>query len=627
MLEALRKGAGSLVAKIFIFLLVASFAVWGVADIFRTRPGTSVAEVGGTEVSVEAFRQALRQEIQSLSQRTGTYLTMDQARQMGLDSRVLGRLMAEAALSDEAARRNLRVPDEVVADSVRKEQAFQGADGNFDRNRFQQYLRSTGYSEGAFVAEQRQRLLRRAIAQAVGGEPASPTTLAAAFDRYINETRSADYVMVTPDQVKDVAQPSEDDLKKYYDEHKAEFTAPEYRTVGLLTATPSQIAQSIDVSQADLEQAYNARKSEFTKPEKRTIEQISFNSMEDAQAAYKKIQDGESFEDAAKARGMSQSDIELGTMTKDEVVDPTVADAAFSLKQGEVSEPVKGQFAPVILRVTNVQPGSEPSLQDVAPQLREGIATERARNDILDIYDKVEDDRASGMTLQEIAKKRGLNFEQVTLDQAGQSKDGEKVALPQANELLSGIFESDVGIETDALQTDDEGYVWYAVNDISPSRQLSLEEAHDAVAQAWSRDQMDERVRARTDELVAELKKGKSLQDVAGEIGSPVLSVGPVKRTQDTGEFGQAALGLMFTTKSGEIADTTAADPASRVIFRVTNVSVPEFKPNPDGPVQQQLQSSITNDLLDQYLKGLEDDLGSSVNQQVLGRALGETAG
>ncbi|ESR23492.1 peptidylprolyl isomerase [Lutibaculum baratangense] len=627
MLEALRRGTGSFLAKIFIFLLVASFAVWGVADIFRTRTATTVAEVGETEVTVEAYRQALRDEIQSISRRSGTYLTMEQARQIGLDSQVLGRLMAEAALEDEASRRNLRVPDAVVAESIRTEQAFQTPGGQFDRGAFDQYLRATGYSEGAFVARQRQLLQRRAIGEAVGGAATAPETMAAAFHRYINETRSAEFVVVSPEALGPVEEPDESVLREFYEARQAEFTAPEYRTVSLIEVTPEAVADTIEVSQEDIEAEFAARRGEFTVAERRSIEQISFDSSEAAEAAYTEITSGErTFGEVAEARGLSEQDIDLGTLTREQVVDPAVAEAAFALGEGEVSAPVEGRFSTVLLRITAVEAGHEPSLEEIAPQVRESVATARARDEILDVYDNIEDDRASGMTLQEIAETRGLEHRQVVVDQAGRSPEGEQIALPQANDLLAGVFETDIGIETDPIQVGDDGYVWYGVTEIAPSRQLDFEEARDAVAAAWVAEQQGTQVEERADELVARIEEGASLEDVAQELGTSVLSLGPVRRTQDSGDFGQAALGLMFTTPRGEVAQTTGANPAQRVIFRVTSVGVPEFEAQPDGPVSQQLQSAIANDLIGQYIDGLEAELGSRVNQEGLRIALGEQA-
>jgi hypothetical protein len=105
---------------------------------------------------------------------------------------------------------------------------------------------------------------------------------------------------------------------------------------------------------------------------------------------------------------MTASDTELGTGTKADIIDTAVADAAFALKSGETSAPVKGRFGIALLQAGKIEPGEEKTYEQVAAQIKNEIAASRVRNEIGSLRDKIEDERAGGSTLAETAKKLGL---------------------------------------------------------------------------------------------------------------------------------------------------------------------------------------------------------------------------
>ena len=159
---------------------------------------------------------------------------------------------------------------------------------------------------------------------------------------------------------------------------------------------------------------------------------------------------------------MKESDTDLGTVKKSDIIDPAVADAAFALKDGEVSAPVKGRFGTVIVTVTKIEPEVDKSLADVAPQIRNDIAADRAKTDVQSLHDKIEDDRAGGASLEQAAQKLKLPFGNFEVDRSGRDPSGKVATLPHAGQVVSAAFNSDVGVDNDPIETDG-GYVWYAV--------------------------------------------------------------------------------------------------------------------------------------------------------------------
>ena len=152
-------------------LLAASFAVWGIGDIFRGFGRSTVAKIGRTEISIEQFRQTYNDRLQQLGRQVGRPVTLDQARQIGLDRQVLGQMIAEVVLDERARTLRLGLSDAEISKRITSDPNFQSPTGQFDRTRFEQTIRSAGYTEARFVAEQRRQSLRRQLVGAITSGP------------------------------------------------------------------------------------------------------------------------------------------------------------------------------------------------------------------------------------------------------------------------------------------------------------------------------------------------------------------------------------------------------------------------------------------------------------------------
>jgi len=380
MLRGIRKASanwlGRIVMGVVMTLLAASFAVWGINDIFRGFGRSTVAKIGDTEISIEAFRQAYNDRLQKIGQQLGHPLPPEQAKAIGLDRQVLGEMVVQSALDQRARQLHLAIANADIARRITTDPTFQTPEGQFDRVRFEAALRNAGYTEQRFVAEQRQVTLRRQIIDSVSGNVSVPNAWLDAINQFQNEERSIDYLALGPAQAGDVPQPTADEISKYFSERKIMFRAPEYRKIVTVIVTPQELAKTVEVSDDDIKQAFEQNRSRYITPERRHIEQIVFPNMQEAEAASERIKSGTSFAALATDRGLKDQDIDLGTVPKSGIIDPAVANAAFALKEGEVSAPVQGRFGAVIVTVLKI----DPRIKNRSPTLPRRSATTSPSN-------------------------------------------------------------------------------------------------------------------------------------------------------------------------------------------------------------------------------------------------------
>ena len=136
-------------------VLIVSFGIWGIADIFRGFGQSTLATVGRTEISINEFRQLYTDKLQQIGRQIGRPLTMDQARAFGFDRQVLQQTLSEAALDENARRLGLGQSDAETLRVIYSDPNFKGVGGGFDPQRFQAIIRQFGLTEARYIADQR----------------------------------------------------------------------------------------------------------------------------------------------------------------------------------------------------------------------------------------------------------------------------------------------------------------------------------------------------------------------------------------------------------------------------------------------------------------------------------------
>ena len=605
--------------------LVVSFAIWGIGDIFRGFGLNSAIKIGKTEISIEQFRQYYTDRLQQISRQAGRPITPDQARTLGIDRQVLGQLVAETTLDEQAKALRLGISNAEIASRITSDPNFRGLNGQFDRSRFEEIIRQAGFTEIRYVEEQRRVILRREIALSIGGDFRVPATAMTVLNQYQNEKRAIEYLALGPAQAGDIPAPTPEVLGKFFEERKVLFRAPEYRKITLLSMSPADLAKPDAVSDADSKTYFEQHKANYGTPERRELHQIVFPKPEEAAAAKELIAKGASFSDIAKERGLKDSDTDVGMVTKAGIIDPAVADAAFALKSGEVSAPVKGRFGTVLLQVGKIEPGSQKSYEEVAPQIKREIAETRAKTEIGNLRDKFEDERAAGATLAETAKKLGLKSRTIdAVDRSGRAPDGKPVAdLPKTPDAIAAAFASDVSVDNDPLQLPNGGYLFYDVTGITPARDRTLDEVKDQVEARWRDDEIGKRLKAKADDMVGKLKAGTALAQLATDTGLKVVTATDLQRGKPGGFAPAKLVEAAFKTPKGTPASAEGDQEAARFVFSVTGVVDPVLDPVASKAISTSLLNSYTDDIVGAYVTRLESDFGVTLNQQALNQVFG----
>lgn len=627
MLDTLRKGAKSWVAQFLLVLLVASFAVWGISGSILNAGGTSVIAVGETEVSPNEFRLAYDRQMAAVGQQLGTRLTQEQARAFGIENQVYSQLIAGALLDEQAREMNLGLSDSRLAALIAQDAAFHDFNSRFDRSIFRRVLSSVGMSEEDYIRSRSQVAVRTQIVEAVAEGFDAPDAMISALAQYEAETRDVNYLLLTKANIDPVAAPTDDALKAYFDSNKTRYAAPEYRKFTYVKLESEDIADPAAISEEMARADYEARKDRYTTQETRTIDQLVFADRAAAEAAEVELAAGKSFDTLVTDQGRTAADVRLGRFERTSVPDQSLADAAFAIAEaGGTSPVVDGQFGPVILRVAEITPESSRSFEDVEAEIRQELALADAAQVLLDVHDAYEDARAGGMTLQEAAAQQKLTPVTIAaVDRSGQTPDSTVLTdLPQSQELLRDVFETEPGVEAPPISLGVEGFVWFEVEDVTPARDRTLDEVRDQVIADWTAEQELEALGAKATALQDRLEKGAELSAIAEELSIAVETKFSLNRTDTDPVFGEAAVAAAFSGPQGLVTVANDSSGDNKLLIKVTSVNDASGTTAESVSRQQrdQISQQIADDILDQAVAQLQSEYGVSVNRELAERAL-----
>ncbi|WP_149535280.1 SurA N-terminal domain-containing protein [Siccirubricoccus phaeus] len=624
MLTALRRLAGTWFAKLLFLLLIASFAVWGVGDMVRNYGrDDSVARVNGTPIEIPEVQAAARREMQRLARQLGAQFDNDPRIRRAVTEQAVDQLVLDRVLRGEAERLHLTVPDDAVRNFIFGIPGFRGLDGRFSRPVFESFLRSNDLTEPGFLALVRTDLARQQVAQAVRAGAAAPDALARPLLRWLAEQRAVTIVTLNTADGAEPAAPEEAQLQRFHENNPERFSTPEMRTATVAVLTADLLSREVEVSEADIAAAYEARRGQFEGSEQRTLEQAVVPEAAKAQEIAASWAAGADFAAVtALAQAAGGQAVELGTVTRDGLPLPELAEAAFSTPEGGVSAPVQSPFGWHVLKVAKVAAGHTRTLAEVRDALRQELAQEKAADLAFERANKVEDALAGGATLEEVAQRFHLGFAKVVLDATGHDAEGKEVALPvipaSREPLLRAIFTTERGAAPRLAETE-AGFVAVSIEDVAAPALKPFASVAAEVRAAWLEDQKRHSQEARAAALLQATKEGKSLADAAREAGLGFREVGALRRDQREG----AGVPPELMAPIFELKPQEATMVPTRTGFAVAQLTeVTQADPDADpallARVRQDAGQALGNDLEVQFMGALRARADIRVNPRLV---------
>jgi peptidyl-prolyl cis-trans isomerase D len=572
MLALIRRFAKSPFAAVLMGLLVVSFAVFGISDVFRNASiKDAVIQAGGRTVGAAEYKRIFDLEKQQAEQQNGQPITNEEAVQAGLDRRGGEGMAASEAFAALVAKAGVRPSDAQVIEEIRKNPVFfDQISGRFDKTAYQSKLREAGLTEAKYEAGLRDQIAQSQFFSAIGTGLVPPRALAAILAGFKREGRSFSYFTIDPATAGPPPKPTDAELEAFIKSQAAQFTKPELRTLTIAYASAGKLAKTIVPDPADVQKRFDFEKDTLSTPEKRTIVQIPVKDAAMGAQVAARLRAGQ--DPAAVAKAFGVQPVVYTDTPKPAVSDRKIADAAFALKEGEVSGAVQGVLGMAVLKVTKLTPGHVATLEENRAKIEAEVTKDVATEKVYELVQKFDDARAAGATLAEAAKKAGVELVpiNVPITAQGATLFGQDSHLPP--KLVAQAFQLPASGESDMADYGNGEYLAARVEKLEPPTLAKLDEVRTAATQAYMIQDVQKRLKTRAEQLAAEIKKGKTLEAAAAEVGAGLGHGMDVHRDVQGEAFSRDLLLQVFNGKKGDIL-VAEAPKLGYVVARIENIS------------------------------------------------------
>lgn len=408
-MAAKKNSAQNVVVWILLGLLIVGLAGFGVDGILSQRV-TTIGSVGTRDITAQSYARALQETIRQAEQIRGQAVPLAEAQAQGLDQQVRARLVTQAALESEAERIGISVGDANVSRTIGAIPAFRGPTGAFDRDTYRFVLENMGLTPATFEEDVRREAARGILQAATAAGVAVPQNLGDAILTHFASRRDA--TVFTLDEsalTAPLPDPDAAAVEAWYQANIAAFTVPETRGIVYALLTPEMLLDQVEVDEAAVRALYESRAAEYRRPERRLVERLVYPDAAAAEAAAARLAEGASFEDLVAERGLSLEDTDMGDVAEADLGEAGAP--VFALTEpGAVSGPHRTSLGPALFRMNAILSAQETPFEEAAPALRDELALERARRQIADRFDDLEDLLAGGATIEDMATEAGMEL-------------------------------------------------------------------------------------------------------------------------------------------------------------------------------------------------------------------------
>ena len=599
MITAFRDFTKSWFFKGLMVLLIASFAIFGLTDVFSKMGGDNVVTAGDRSVTTTDFKNRFEQIKEAYpKENKGQTFTNEEYVEAGAHVRLLNQIAEETAFAAWLDSLGIKPSAKMIVAEIGKIPAFfNSVTGRFDKDTYRQLLSRNQMNEKTFEQNMSDEIAgQQYLSAAVAGFKA-PRIYAAAQAAVALQNRDTSIFVINQSNIALPAPPTETDITAFYTSRLSQLQMPELRQASVVRFAADNY-KDIAVDEAAVRKLYDARLATLAAPETRSFVQVTAQNAGDANAIASALKAGKTPEEAAKAHKGQVITYDLKPKTA--VPDAKIGNAAFALKTGDISGAIQGELGYAVIKMGEIKTGSTPSYESVRAQLAQDYIKEEAANRINKDSNAFSDAIRAGDNFDATAAKLGLKvlkLEPMTAE--GKTND------PRANygnytTLVKAIYDlPSVGSASDVEELGEGQYFAVRLDAIKPAGAPPLAQIRNELAQYWMAEKVAAAIQAKAEDATARLKKGETFAAVAASLNAPVRQLPGLNRaTAQQARLPGPVLGRIFAGQAGETFNAPL-DQMNIVIGRIDAIHQADV-PNANmmaTAVRAQMTQSVQQDI------------------------------
>ena len=610
----------NIVLGIIIVLLIVAMSIMGFTDVFQPKAAGSVALVGKEQITTRQYKLNFDQRLQVYNRENGTNLTAEEAYLAGFNTQIIQGLVTETVMDLDADSLDIGVASTVAVNALSDYAIFKDEmTGEFSEDKVAEFFRGNrDFNRDDFEASTARDLRRQQITRPLVTAIKAPLSYAQQRYKFVTEQRQVKILTLSRESVPAPEAPSDEVLKAFIAENEADYTQPEYRRFTMLRIENYDVISDIEIDEQDIIDTYAAdlANGNLGEMEKRSLTYLPVTNKTLADDVLSRLANGESFEDAALAVGVS-APITYNEVRPDVIADPRVADAVFEAEAGDILSGEGTLGGAYVVRVNGITPAEQPDIENERERIVADLKRESAEAELFDRFGKLQDLITDGALLIDAAKESGVSASSIQyISRLGDTQDGTKLAgigpltgVGGDEEILRQLFTAEPGFPTEFFETSTGGYAMIRVDDVLESKMRPFEDVKARAAAIWTAQQTDEKLSALAQTLATRLRSGESMEDVAAsvEVGGNLETRILVRTTRSPG-LSDEVLGQLLEARKDEVVQGYGSEALTRSVAIVTRVTA-----NTDS-----LSGGFADAMQTQSAEDLSSDIQTAYRQDIL---------
>jgi peptidyl-prolyl cis-trans isomerase D len=606
MLAQLRALTRGWIARILLGFIALAMAITlfqgdfvsGLQSMFNP---SGVASVANQAITPQQLNREFDLYLRS-QQRQGQTISRPDAITANVHLRILDSMIQRRAMHAYAERLGVHASNTLAAEMIRNIPAAKNElTGRFDRAAYQGFLRDVGYSAGEFESEVRGDLAASSVIQALTAGLRAPSSYGALILAYQSERRTVSVAEATSARLGQIPAPTPAQLQAFYEDNRAAFAVPEFRTVTVIVARAADFAARVEVPEARIRDEFEARRASLAEPERRSFVQLSAPDEAKARDAAQRLSRGEAPDAVARALGLQAVRQENRAQT--DIADAAVRQAVFGLAAGAPASAIPARLSPwAVVRLESITAASAPNFEHERERIRQEIAEHEAATLMDAAIEAFESARDAGGNLAQAAAAQGLAVITIpAISAEGRRPDGQpEDAIVDMPEVVATAFETQEGEATDFMPVGDGVDVIVQVDSIIPASTRPLESVRDQLIAGWTTRERSRLMNELANQVIAAVRGGQSF---AAAVSAARINI--VARSQQLDRRTAAQIpdqqfvGAVFGTDVGAVGSVIRPDGGAMLLVHVEGVQRADLAQNREiaeqlrQEAQQQLGRSL----------------------------------
>ena len=630
MLDTLKNKINSIFSKIFLLILAASFALWGVGDIFSSRNNPGIAAVGELDVTANEFIETYQRILTELNKNTDGQITQEVAQSLGLPRQTLSQLINEKIIDIEVEKANITVPDEHLKKLIYSSTLFKDQFGAFSKQQFQYVLRQLGMDEKKYFNEIKKSILRDQIRSTFAYANDISPVIKETYYNIRNESRSIKVINIVASNYKINEIPKDTEIQNKLNKDQKMYMNQELRSFSFISLKPADLIDTINISEEDLKTEYNNSPEKYNISEKRNVLLVNFQNKEEAIKiieAINQLPQETSLSERLlnvleKSPTQDHEEAKLGIIEYKDLPNE-VSENVFKARENKLIGPEKTPFGWRIFLVSQIIPEIVKKYSDVKLEIEKELKVNVALEKMYDLGNAFYDEIAAGNGIEDAAtaiSAKVLKFKNIGANGID-AKGNVLNELPPYPNLMQTVFSANINDPSELINTIGNTIYAIQVEDIVPQSIMTFEEAKEQIIKDIQTEKSLNVALNIANEIIKKQNNKQDFESLAKEYNLVLLNADNVQKDGSGAEgiLNDEALNQVFIIKNGKTTNPIKYNDNTYIVAKVEDV-IPVVEINKEKLLELNLTISkeIANDIQELFIKNLTSKQKIKINEALL---------